>query len=182
MKNPDILSVQEITRSTLFCIEKVHLRFNNGKERKFERLTSEPKGRNAVMVVAIADNGNFILIEEYAAGVNSYQLSLPKGLVEPSESIIEGANRELKEEAGYGANNIEYLTELSLSPNYMSYYIHVVIATNLYQEKIEGDEPEDMPVHQFSFSQLPDLIQQNNFSDARTIAALFVAKDKIKCL
>jgi ADP-ribose diphosphatase len=39
---------------------------------------------------------------------------------------------------------LEHLTELSLSPGYMSQKIQVVLATDLYEERLEGDEPEPM--------------------------------------
>ncbi|WP_404854270.1 NUDIX domain-containing protein, partial [Escherichia coli] len=49
-------------------------------------------------------------------------------MVEPGEDILAAANRELKEEAGYGARQLEHITELSLSPGYMSQRIQVVLA------------------------------------------------------
>ena len=85
------------------------------------------------MIVALADAENALLVEEYCGGTDSYELSLPKGLIEPGEDVLEAANRELKEEAGFGARRLELLTELSLSPGYMSQKIQVVLARDLYR-------------------------------------------------
>nr|GFD07834.1 hypothetical protein [Tanacetum cinerariifolium] len=126
----------------LFRVEEV--RFSNGVERVYERLVGRGNGYGAVMIVAMLDAEHAVLVEEYCGGTDEYELSLPKGLVEPGEDVLAAANRELKEEAGYGARQLEHLTELSLSPGYMSQKIQVVLATDLYEERLPGDEPEPM--------------------------------------
>lgn len=180
MKKPDILEIQEVARSTLFRVERMKLRFNNGVERTYERLGAHSPRHQAVMVVPLLDNDRFVMIKEYAAGVEDYQLSLPKGLVEPGEGLFAGAERELKEEAGYGAHDIQYLADFSLSPNYMSHSMHVVLARDLYEEKLEGDEPEELGVHIFSFDDLPTLIAREDFSEARVLAALYMVRDIVR--
>ncbi len=176
-KVPEILSVKEVARSALFRVERLEMRFSNGIERTYERLAGFGQGHQAVMVVPMLDDHRFVMIEEYAAGTEDYQLSLPKGLVESGEDVLDGANRELKEEAGYGARQLEHLTEFTLSPNYMTHRMQVVLARDLYEERLEGDEPEELGVHIFSFDDLPTLIARPDFSEARALAALYVAKD-----
>lgn len=112
-----------------------------------------------------------------APGVDEYQLSLPKGLVEPGEDILAAANRELKEEAGYGARQLEHITELSLSPGYMSQRIQVVLARDLYEERLPGDEPEPMGVDRISLRELSSLAQHAQFSEGRALAALYLVRD-----
>ena len=51
-----------------------------------------------------------LLVREYAAGVHRYELGLVKGRIDAGESPVEAANRELMEEAGYGARK-PWLTE-----------------------------------------------------------------------
>ncbi len=113
-------------------------------ERTYERLVGKGTGHGAVMIVAMLDADHAVLVEEYCGGTDAYELSLPKGLIEPGEDVLAAAERELMEEAGYGARQLEHLTELSLSPGYMSQKIQVVLATDLYEERLEGDEPEPM--------------------------------------
>jgi ADP-ribose diphosphatase len=87
------------------------------------------------------------------------------------------ADRELKEEAGYGAHQLEHLTELSLSPGYMSQKIQVVLATDLYEERLEGDEPEPMRVDKVNLRELSSLIEHPQFSEGRALAALYLVRD-----
>lgn len=62
------------------------------------------------MIVPIVDD-HLILIREYAVGTESYELGFSKGLIDPGESVFEAANRELKEEVGFGANDLTFFEE-----------------------------------------------------------------------
>jgi ADP-ribose diphosphatase len=176
-QKPTALSREIVASSRLFRIERVELRFSNGVERTYERLVGSGTGHGAVMIVAMIDSDHALLIEEYCGGTDSYELSLPKGLIEPGEDVLAAANRELKEEAGYGARQLEHLTELSLSPGYMSQKIQVVLAWDLYEEQLEGDEPEPMRVEQVNLRELSSLAQHPQFSEGRALAALYLARD-----
>ncbi len=177
---PEIRSRREITRTRLFKIEELDIRFSNGEERLYERLGDFDTGHRGVMVVPLIDSQHFMMIREYAAGTESYQLTLPKGLVEPGESLEEGGNRELKEEIGFGARQWQSLGDFTLSPNYMTRKIHVLIAQDLFEERLEGDEPEPLEVEHFSFDQLMELCARPDFTEVRVIAALFLVREQIR--
>jgi ADP-ribose diphosphatase len=153
---PDLLKVTPTAKSRLFQVEELELRFSNGVERTYERLAS--RGNGAVMIVAIDDDDNAILIREYAGGINDYVLTLPKGLIDPGEDASTAANRELKEEAGFGANSISILREMTTAPNYMGHKITALIAQDLYPCKLEGDEPEPLEVIRWPLRDLETLI------------------------
>lgn len=178
-EKPTVLSREIVARSRLFAVEQLQLKFTNGVERTYERLAGKANGYGAVMVVALRDADTALLVEEYCAGTDAYELSLPKGLIEPGEDVLDAANRELKEEAGYGARHLEHLTELSLSPGYMSQRIQVVLAWDLYEEKLPGDEPEPMGLDSVRLSQLSQLVSHPQFSEGRALAALYLARDVI---
>ncbi|MDM1696809.1 ADP compounds hydrolase NudE [Thiopseudomonas alkaliphila] len=179
-KKPEILATQEVAKSRLFRVEQLELRFSNGVQRTYERLRGKPGGLGAVMIVAMLDAENFVLIEEYCAGTESYELTLPKGLIDPGEDALMAANRELQEEAGYAARELEWVTELSLSPGYMSQRIQVVLARDLYPSRLEGDEPEPMGVETASLNDLLGLLARSNFSEGRALAALYVVRDLLQ--
>lgn len=176
-QKPAILDRRSVAKSRLFHVESLDLRFSNGAERTFERLTGSDSG--AVMIVAMPDPEHVLLIREYAAGFEDYVLTLPKGLVDPGEDIITAANRELMEECGFGAHSIEPLVELSLAPNYMRHRMQVLLATDLYPRRLPGDEPEPLIVETHALFELPALLAREDFHEARAIAALFIARDKL---
>lgn len=173
-KKPEILDTRLVARSRLFGIESVHLRFSNGEERQFERLRTPPIA--GVMCVPLLDDDTLVLIREYGAGVEEYQLTLPKGAYEHGEDWRDAANRELKEEAGYGAGTLTHLKDMTLSPGYMGHRIRVAIATDLYEERLPGDEPEPLEVLTWKLSELDTLVQRQDMTEARVIAALYMTK------
>ncbi|MWJ27671.1 ADP compounds hydrolase NudE [Halomonas sp. ZH2S] len=178
LQKPHILKRTSVARSRLFHVESLELRFSNGEERQFERLTGS--GHGAVMIVAMPDPEHVLLIREYAAGFEDYVLTLPKGLVDPGEDVVTAANRELMEECGFGARCIEPLVEFSLAPNYMSHRMQVMLATDLYPKRLPGDEPEPLIVETHALDELPALLLREDFHEARAIAALYIARDKLR--
>lgn len=171
---PLVLERQILARSRFFTIEGLHLKFHNGEERHYERLKGG--GRSAVIVVPMLDDGRFVLVREYAAGLESYDWGLPKGMVEPNEDLLLAANRELMEEVGLGARRLEHIQVLSTAPGYLSHQIHVVLARDLYPESRPGDEPEPLLQRTASFEQLPELMAELPLTESRTLAALFAVR------
>lgn len=117
-EKPEILDTRLVAKSRLFGIEELHLRFRNGVERTYERLRTPPIA--AVMMVPLLDDDTVVMIREYGAGTESYELTLPKGAYEHGEDWRDAANRELKEEAGYGARRLTLMKDMTLSPGYMA--------------------------------------------------------------
>ena len=175
---PKILARRKKDPAKLFKIEQLDLEFSNGETRTYERLCTH--GLGAVIVVAMLDDDTVMLVSEYAAGLHHYELGLVKGRLEAGESILEGAERELKEEAGFGANKLVELTALSLAPGYMTHVTHVVLARDLYPEKLEGDEPEELEIVPWPIADLHTLVQRPDCTEGRSIAALYIARDYLQ--
>ena len=175
---PIIHNKKVLARSRLFQIEEVELEFNKNTTVHFERISSAIKG--AVMVVAINKQNEVALVRDYAVGSEQYELTLPKGAIEYDEDIIEAGNRELAEEIGLAAKQLDLISTLKIAPAYFKFETWVVVAQDLYSKKLAGDEPEDLEVIWHSFDELDSLLTRNDFSEARSIAALFLAKQYLK--
>lgn len=175
---PKILKRREAARTRLFRVEELLLRFGNGVERIYERLRSP--GSGAVLIVPMLDDDTVLLVREYCAGVGAYQLALPKGACDAGENYLHAANRELMEEAGYGAHHLELLKMLTLSPAYMDHDIAVVLARDLYPRRLPGDEPEPIEVVPWSLSDLETLVARDDMTEGRSIAALYMAKTLLR--
>jgi ADP-ribose diphosphatase len=165
-----------LAQSRYFRIESLHLEFSNGQRRVFERLGRGKTNGGAVIIVPLLDRDTVLLVREYAAGLQRYELGLPKGRIEAGEAVYDAANRELKEEVGYGAGRLHQLTTLSLAPNYLEHTTEVVVAEDLYAEKLPGDEPEELEVVSWRLDKLDELIAGGECSEARSIAALFMTQ------
>ena len=66
---------------------------------------------------------------------------------------------------------------LSLSPAYMTSMTHVVLARDLYEERLPGDEPEELEIVPWKLSELHTLLEQPDVTEGRSIAALFIARE-----
>lgn len=174
---PEILKTQTIARTRLFRIEQVDLRFSNGNEVQYERVRGSAHG--SVLIIPMLDDDTVLLIREYAVGVERYELGLPKGIIEKDESPLDAANREIMEEVGYGSRSLEQLISLTVAPGYLGSTTHVVLAQDLYPRRCEGDEPEEIEVVPWQLSRLDELLQNNACSEARTIAALYMVRDRL---
>ena len=175
-KKPKILSRKTIAETRLFCIEAMDIEFSNGEQRQYERLVRNSSS-GAVLIVPMINNDTVLLIREYSAGVDRYELGLPKGKIDAGESLLSAANRELMEEVGYGAKQLHHLTSLSLAPSYLEHMIDIVIAEELYEERLEGDEPEVLEVVPWKLDNIQGLLATGECTEARSIAALYMTKD-----
>ena len=178
MPLPLIRKIQTIAQSRFFTIEALHLSFSNGVERVYERLPAV--GQPGVIVVAINDNDELLLIREYAAGFHEFQLTLPKGAADPGESLEAAAARELAEEAGFGAKDVRFVKRLSIAPGHMGFTINVVMAKDLYVHDIPGDEPEPPELVLWPLAKIDELRDHEEFYEARAIAALTLCLPQLR--
>lgn len=155
-------------------MEELELEFSNGSRRTFTRML--PLGRGAVMIVAMLDTDTVLLTREYACGLHSYTLGLPRGRIDADEEVLVAAQRELMEEAGYGARRLDLLRKLALAPNYMAHQIDVVLARDLYPAVAEGDEPEPIEVIPWPMAELEALALNPEFHEGRALGALLLAR------
>tara|TARA_R110000744_G_scaffold26752_14_gene65577 strand:+ start:915 stop:1478 length:564 start_codon:yes stop_codon:yes gene_type:complete len=175
---PQIHQRRTVAKSGLFTVEQIDLEFSNGELRTFERMVGG--GRGAVMIVPFINEHEFLLVREYAAGTHSYQLGFPKGLIDPGEEPNEAANRELKEEVGFGAHTLHYLQNVSMAPAFFNARMDIFVAQDLYEKTLPGDEPEPLDVITWSINDLDGLLAREDFVEARCITALFLAQKWLK--
>jgi len=175
-EKPKIFNKKIIAETRLFRIESMDIKFGNGQQRQYERL-ARSRSTGAVLIVPMLDKETVLLIREYSAGVDRYELGLPKGKIDAGECILTAANRELKEEVGYGAKKLHHLTSLSIAPSYLEHMIDIVVAQSLYEERLQGDEPEVLEVVPWRLDNIQGLLATGECTEARSIAALYMVRD-----
>ena len=123
---------------------------------------SRARGIQAVVIVAIDDDGHVLLVDQYRVPLGRRCLELPAGLIgddvegEPVESA---AARELEEETGYRAERIEPLGFFHSSPGMVSEGFTLVRAHGVARvSEGGGTEHEDIVVHRVPLGALPDFV------------------------
>jgi len=169
---PRIAEIQQLARTSLFEIEAINVRFPNGAERRLERLKN--RTGSTVLMVPLLDAKSVLLVWEYCVGTNTYELMFPTGTVGTHERMEDAVQRELREEIGYGALSISHLASLKSFPGHLDHDTHVFIASDLYVEKLPGDEPQPLQIVKCPISNLADLFDMKEFREVRSVAALLL--------
>ncbi|MEM0376608.1 MAG: NUDIX hydrolase [Thermofilum sp.] len=102
-------------------------------------------GRSVVIVPELA-RGRLIFVRQWRAPIAKWIIELPAGRVEPGEDPREAAARELEEETGYRAGELESLGRAYVSPGYSDELIEVFTARKLAKAAARPDEGEFLEV------------------------------------
>lgn len=129
-----------------------------------------------VLVVALTEQGQALLITEPSPAFGAPTLVLPGGSVEADEAHALTANRELQEEAGFRAARLDYLGELRPFSKYLAVRSHVYLARQLTPSELHGDEGYDIEVSRVPLEGFEALIAGGRLLDARVIASLYLAR------
>lgn len=174
-QKPEVLAVRLAAKTRIFEVQEVDLRFANGTERTYERLT--PSRKPAVMVLPI-ENGELIMVREYAVGPERYELTCVKGLIDAGETPEQAARRELQEEIGLTVAKLTPLRALYSSPSHMFGQMFVFVAQDLRASKLDGDEPEPLIPVRIPLVRLDELIDDDALGNSQTLSALMLLQRK----
>jgi 8-oxo-dGTP pyrophosphatase MutT (NUDIX family) len=134
------------------------------------------EGTEGVLVVALDDHGNLLLLSEYSAAYNRRVYFLPAGRIDPGEISTATANRELQEEAGFTAARLDRVGEVYPFIKYLRGHLEVYLARDLAPGKLEGDEEWEIYVELTPFNRFEELIDAGRLEDSSVIAALYMAR------
>ena len=176
MPNKPVVRSRRFVKDTgVFRVEEMDLKFANGETRVYQRLLGSSLG--AVMVVPLLDRETVLLIREYAAGMDRYELGFVKGRIESGEDLLEAANREMQEEVGYAARRLDPVRSVTVAPGYLLHSTHIVLARGLYAKRLPGDEPEPIEVVPWKLNELDSLLQRDDFTESRSITAFYLVRE-----
>jgi ADP-ribose diphosphatase len=82
----------------------------------------------------------------------------------------------MKEEIGYAVGRLELLRTVSIAPAYIEHVTHILLARELREQSALGDEPEPIEVVPWPLAELDALLAREDFTDARSIAALLLVQ------
>ncbi len=133
-------------------------------ERDGWEFVERKKGKSAVVILAVTDDDQVILVEQFRRPVNARVIDFPAGLVgdeEGHDDPTETARRELEEETGYVCSSVERLTSGPTSPGITSETVAFYRATGLSQRGPGGGVAgEDITVHRVPRGEIFDWLNQ----------------------
>ena len=98
----------------------------------------------AAVILPINENNEVVFERQLRESIGKISLELPAGRVDPGEDAIHAAKRELEEETGLIAENIEHMITLYPSTGYTSEKVHIFLARNFKEGHIKLDATEEI--------------------------------------
>ena len=129
---------------------------------------------DCVAIVAVDAENNVMLVRQFRYALAQELLEIPAGVIEPGEKPIECAFRELEEETGYTAANMERIGGFYSSPGCFTEFLHLFLATELEPGHKAVQEDEITEVVPVPLEQVHNLITTGELQDAKSIAGLLL--------
>ena len=128
----------------------------------------------SVAVLAIQDDGKIVLVRQYRYPVDAFVWELPAGRLDDGESPEQAAQRELQEEIGFKAGQLQKMAFFHTTPGFCDESMHVFRATGLVASKAQGDEDERIEVQAFTLSDLEAMIDRGEIREGKTLVAILL--------
>jgi len=125
-----------------------------------------------VAVVALDDNDNVLLVNQFRKPVEKELLEIPAGGIEPGEDPEAAVRREMREETGYLPGKVERLGGFYSTPGYCTEYLYLYLATDLVPSPLQAEDTENIKLIRVPISQISSLVTSGKICDAKTIAGL----------
>ena len=130
----------------------------------------------AVCVIPVDENENVIMIKQFRYPFNEVLYEIPAGKLEPNEDPYEAALRELEEESGVNAKNVEYIGTMYTTVAILDEKIHMYLATDLTYKNAHPDEGEFLEVEKIPLKTLVDMVMDGKIPDSKTQIAILKAE------
>ncbi len=132
----------------------------------------------AVAILPILEDGRIVLIKQYRPALNKWILEVPAGRVEPGEKPFDAALRELVEETGYRAGEIERIASVCPAPGYSDEIIHIYVARKLKYVGSKPEEYEAIERIEMDLDSAMGEVERSDLIDAKTFISLAIFKSK----
>ena len=172
--------LKQIKRETLYSgrvfdliVDQVEYPSGN---RSVREIAHHPGG---AVAVPIMDDGSVLLIRQLRYPLGRHIYELPAGKLSPGEDPMLAARRELEEETGWVAGELELLSSVYTTPGFCDEILHIFLATKL-QESPAGHRREEgeftMTLHRVMMSDAIAMVESGEIQDAKTIIGLLMVE------
>jgi ADP-ribose pyrophosphatase len=163
-------------RGRAFNLIRENVTLDNGVTTDMEFVTHP----GATAIIPMLNESRVLLLKQYRHSLRKYIWEIPAGTLDPQESIMNCAKRELIEETGYSADQWQKLAEITPVPGYSDERIHIYLATELQPAEQNLDKDEIINVHEFDYREAIEMIKTGQIQDAKSIAGLYLAINLIE--
>lgn len=171
-----IISSRELLKNKLFTVVDEIAKDPDG----FEIHRSIVRHPGSAVMLAADEQQRVLLVKQFRLPAEQYLWELPAGRVDPGESVLEAAKRELREETGFEAKTWTPLITFWASPGYVDEKMTIFLAENLTEGKQQPMEDERIELKWFAPDDLLRMITAGEIHDGKTIAGYFMWREHAK--
>jgi ADP-ribose pyrophosphatase len=133
----------------------------------------------SVVVLAVDESKNpkdpdIIFERQYRHAAGQFLIELPAGRVEPGESTLAAAKREMIEETGYRAKRWTLLTKYFASPGFLGEWMQIYLARDIREGVSQPEADENIEVFRLPLSEALELVATNKIHDGKTLIGLML--------
>jgi ADP-ribose pyrophosphatase len=170
MKPWDVLSRRTVYDSPWVRVHQLDLALPDGKVGRSWHLIDYPM--QAAGIVPIGDDGRILMIRQYRFTTQQESWETPGGRFEPGETGLQAAHRELREETGYEAGEIEFVGRYFPSCGSSNQVFNVFVARGLKHITHATDANETIELRWFTPEEVRGMIGRNEIVEGMTLTAL----------
>jgi ADP-ribose pyrophosphatase len=172
----ELLKSEIVYPGRAFTIRRDTLRLPDGHEARFDIV--EHVG--SVVILPLDDHGNLLFVRQYRHASGQDLLELPAGTLDEGEAPESCARREVREETGMAAGQLDHLGGFYLAPGYSTEYMHVYLATELHPDPLEADADEFLVVESVPLGTALAMAKRGEIPDAKSLAAILLAQSRLE--
>ncbi len=170
-----ISSVQKY-KNNLFSVSEEHALDPSG----FEIRRAIVHHIGSAVMMAVDDRKRILLVRQYRLPARKYLWELPAGRLDPGETPLQAARRELVEETGYRARQWKKLVMFYPSPGYVAERMTIFLATELSAGQAAPMDDERIETRWFTAKEIEQAIRSGRIVDAKTMIGYFNWKYRLK--
>ncbi|MCI8308911.1 MAG: NUDIX hydrolase [Clostridia bacterium] len=133
----------------------------------------------AAVILPLTENNEVIFVTQLRESIGKISMELPAGMVDSGEKPIETAKRELEEETGFIAKNIEHMISIYPSTGYTSEKVHIFLAKDFEKGKVHLDSTEEiLNIVKIPIEECIDKAKNGELENASQIIAILLYSTK----
>jgi ADP-ribose pyrophosphatase len=168
-----IISSKEILRNKLFTITDEIAHDPDG----FEIHRNIVRHPGSTVMLAIDATERILLVKQFRLPAEQELWELPAGRLDPGETSLEAAKRELLEETGYKAARWQKLVSFWPSPGYVGEKMDIFLAQDLTPGEQKPMDDERITVQWFRVSEVGSMVRKGEIQDGKTLIGYYTWLD-----
>lgn len=169
-----VTSTKEVLRNKLFSVVEEEASDSSG----FSIKRSIIRHPGSAVMMAVDDQERILLVRQFRLPAQAELWEMPAGRIDPGETPLAAAKRELREETGYSANQWSELISYFPSPGYVEERMTLFLATELVEGKAEPMDDERIELQWFAQDELHRQIREGKIIDGKTLIGFFLLRDR----